>query len=217
MSDDDLLIKPRVETKRRYSPNRRANFAISVSLFSALFSAWQGWEAHTTRALAQKAQGPYLEVVKEAFETPNSLMMTVHNIGHATAVKIRAENDTYIGDVVTPAENFSKVEHAIRVLGSYAPNLPVGGEERMGADVATQIDSNMNVVEYSSPTRMEVRSVIYYADLEGKPYQLPFRYQVHLATDLNLPTASRCIHSSEEVPAGSIRDLSPASCPSAPR
>jgi hypothetical protein len=169
MADEDLLIKPPGTPKKPLPGIRRANAALVVSIISALFTGSQAWEAYQTRKLVQRSQGPYIEVVSEAFSLPSSLMMTAHNIGRSTAFNPRSDGEVYIGEIYNTAAEFIRVpSQYVMAMGSLMPNLPVGHEAQVGAYVPAKIMLDQSGIKYDAQHIMELRGRIGYGRNRGR-------------------------------------------------
>ena len=205
MPDEDLLMKLPATAEKPSPSVRRANFlsaaALVVSILSGLFAGSQWWEAHQTRKLFQKSQGPYIEVIKEEFVGQSSLMMTVHNIGHTTALDLRSSGEVYIGDAFRTGAEFEKVPSIyVMVMGAAMPNLPVGHDAQVGAYVPSKIMLEKSAIKYNDQRVMELRGRLRYTDDDGNLYDTPYCYQVHLPYGPSLPSASRCFHVFDKPP-----------------
>ena len=131
MADEDLLIKLPEPPQKPLPGARTANWlsvaAIIISVLAASFAGLQWWEERHLRFLTQ---APLLEITSAEFVGPSTLFLTLHNIGHSSALGLKIKNEAYIGWLGILRANFSKVFG--RAQSGYMKSIPVGQDAQIG-------------------------------------------------------------------------------------
>ncbi|MGD0002093.1 MAG: hypothetical protein ABSE21_18500 [Bryobacteraceae bacterium] len=192
MSDDDLVLKPKPKPKW---PFDRATLALIISALAVGITAYSAWENRQNRKLAQSAQGPRLEIIAAEFFNESSLMMTLHNVGHAQAMTPRCDYEVYLGESSMLDNTFQKVRAGGgNPIYSFMPDIPIGKEVQAGAGYLPLEANLKQFTNYRPPMIIELRGRISYFDNERNPYYLPYCYQVRGAYGSSTPVASQCVH-----------------------
>lgn len=166
--------------------------ALLVSLGAASFSGLQWGEARESRILALNAQAPYLEIVKAAFVSRSSLMLTVRNVGRTPALHPKGENDVFIGMPVQPSSAFTMMPRGIGNPSTLLQDIPVNEDAQVGSYLPTGAMLKQ-YANYDSGMEIQLRGRVIYSDDQGLVHQMPYCYNVYGAWgDEDLPHVGVC-------------------------
>lgn len=193
MSDDDLLLRrappPKPTPPEVVWANRKSWIAILISVLAVGFTGLSWWENHERNRLAQS---PYLQIEKVEFVGPNSMFMTVKNIGTAPALKPTVQDDIYIGIPFQASSSYKKADSTGAPM-SVGPDIPTQETVQMAAYLPSEVLFKQRN-QFDSTMAIELRGRISYRDDKGSTSSRPFCYQVLGAYKELKPAARACVY-----------------------
>jgi len=191
MADEDLVLKlperPKKDPPDVLRANLRSTVAITISIASLLLAGLNWWDARQSRKFAQ---GPYIEIIKAAFDNESSLVMTLRNIGKTPAINPEVTSDVYVSSMPELGV-FEKLTGWVGAAGMlFGPNIPTATEATMAAYIPDENTLN-KLIRNPRQKILELRGRIGYRDNDGNDFRTPFCYQIHLS-DKQVPDASTC-------------------------
>lgn len=205
MSDERYLLpersKPGPIAPRPHPESRRlAVLALIVSLLSAVISlisvTFTGWQAYQGRKIAERGQGPFIEIIGAEFINQNNLRIKYRNNGKTTAYHLHNLPEAhYCLWAFNPLRTKSSMNTVfVDKLGDLGhPDAPVGKELESYAYLRDPASlRHFFHFEYQENMVIQLRGRFRYEDGRHNVYYTPWCYQTSQPYKTAKPGWSAC-------------------------